>query len=172
VADVVPGGGLGRREADDFPARIHVNFRVREGEVGLLDRLRRRLARMRYGAEPPGSVLVYVWGNEAPAGTMAPSPYADEVRLVVVRSGRGEVGRWWEEERDLVEDYRAAFGADPPEIMGFAVMTDSDDTGTRARACYGDIVLLGPEGAAAPPGSATDGVRRSPPPRGTPGSPG
>ena len=61
--------------------------------------------------------------------------------MVVVRSGGERVGAWVEEERNVYEDYRKAFGGEPPMIKGIAVMTDTDDTGESATAWYGDIVF-------------------------------
>jgi hypothetical protein len=43
------------------------------------------------------------------------------------------------EERNVLEDYRKAFGEDPPLINGVAIMTDTDNTGESAVAYYGDI---------------------------------
>ena len=51
------------------------------------------------------------------------------------------IGRWLAYERDVVADYRAAFGEDPPPISGVGLMTDADDTGESALAYYGDIAL-------------------------------
>ena len=49
---------------------------------------------------------------------------------------------WFEEERNLYEDYKLAFGSEPPLLVGIGIMTDSDNTGESAVAYYGDITLL------------------------------
>ena len=41
----------------------------------------------------------------------------------------------------MVEDYQRAFGEAPGDIVGIGVMTDTDNTRSRARAYYGDITL-------------------------------
>jgi hypothetical protein len=74
-----------------------------------------------------------------PKGTILPNAHTDRVRMIVVESGRGQVGQWVAEERNVYEDYRRAFGAEPPMISGLALMTDTDDTGESATAWYGDI---------------------------------
>jgi hypothetical protein len=38
-----------------------------------------------------------------------------------------------------VDDFRAAFGEDPPQVNAVAVATDTDNTGESATAFYGDI---------------------------------
>jgi head-tail adaptor len=75
-------------------------------------------------------------------GTVVPNPYTDRVRMIVVESGTARAGRWIAYERDIVADYRAAFGEDPPPIAGVAIMTDTDNTGDTVEAWYGDILLL------------------------------
>ncbi len=139
----VPEGDLFRKEGDDFAARVYVNFRFDPSEAGFLDRIKHRLASRRFGGEAPGRSLVYVWGNREAVGTMSPNAYTDQAVVVVVRSGVAEAGRWWEEERNVLEDFRAAFGEEPPWITSFAIMSDGDDTGGAASACYGDLFLLG-----------------------------
>jgi hypothetical protein len=61
--------------------------------------------------------------------------------MVVVRSGPQSVGTWVEEERNVYDDYKQAFGEEPPMIKGVAIMTDTDDTKESATAYYGDIVF-------------------------------
>lgn len=41
-----------------------------------------------------------------------------------------------------VEDYRQAFGEDPPKVGAVAIMTDTDNTGEQAVAWYGAIRFL------------------------------
>jgi len=60
---------------------------------------------------------------------------------VAVNSGRERVGDWVTVERDIVADYRQAFGEAPPPIVGVAIMSDSDNTGEQATAWYGDVRL-------------------------------
>ena len=45
------------------------------------------------------------------------------------------------ESRNLLDDYRRAFGGDPPRVSGVAVMTDTDNTQESAIAYFGDIVF-------------------------------
>ena len=45
------------------------------------------------------------------------------------------------EERNVYDDYKRAFGEEPPIVNGVAIMTDTDDTGETATAYYGDIVF-------------------------------
>ena len=77
-------------------------------------------------------------------GTIVPNPYTEQVKMIVLQSGEEKVGRWVNESRNLVEDYRMAFGGDPPRISGVALMTDTDNTRESAIAYFGDIILKAP----------------------------
>jgi hypothetical protein len=62
--------------------------------------------------------------------------------MVVVESGLQKVGIWVDESRNIYDDYKKAFGEDPPMINGVAIMSDTDKTKERVTAYYGDIVFL------------------------------
>ncbi len=70
------------------------------------------------------------------------SPKSLHGLLAPARSRADPLGTWFEEERNLYEDYQLAFGSEPPLVIGIGIMTDTDNTGERAVAYYGDITLL------------------------------
>lgn len=142
VADVVAGGDPRRKDGDDYAARVYVTFRYDPGRVSALDRAKYGLAKQLNGEYPPHAGLTYVWDARLPVGTVLPNAYTDRVRMIVVRSGTADAGRWVDESRDVLEDYRRAFGEEPPPVSGIAVMTDTDQTGGRATAWYGDLRFL------------------------------
>ncbi|MFQ5896710.1 MAG: DUF3047 domain-containing protein [Candidatus Methylomirabilia bacterium] len=88
------------------------------------------------------SVMGYVWDSVAPVGLKLTSPKASNVKLVVLRSGAAELGRWVREERNVYQDYVELFGGEPPRIGMVAVMIDSDDTRSQAEAYVDDLVFL------------------------------
>lgn len=141
---LVEGGDLARRDGDDYAARVYVTFRYAPERLSAWQRLRYAALRAIYGEYPPHAGLNYVWDAHAPRGTVAPNAYTDRVRMIVVESGPAQLGRWVAYERDLVADYRAAFGEEPPPIAGIAIMTDTDNTGETVTAFYGDLALLPP----------------------------
>jgi hypothetical protein len=59
--------------------------------------------------------------------------------MIVAESGRDRVGEWHEVTRNIIEDYRRAFGEEPGKITAIGIMTDTDNTGDNAHAWYGDI---------------------------------
>jgi hypothetical protein len=145
ISNTLDKADLRTKAGDDFPARVYVLFDYDVGKLSLLQRIRIFLARKLYGREVPAAALCYVWDGKAPVGTSAWSPYTDRVRVIVVESGSMNINRWREAERDLVADFRAAFGEAPPAISGVAVASDTDNTGESVTAWFGDIRLFSRE---------------------------
>ena len=139
VANLIEKSDPTRKSGDDYPARLYITFRRDPSGAGALDRAWSALGRALYGVEPPFAGINYIWERALPKGTVVPNVYTDRVRMIVLESGPDQVGRWVAEERNVYEDYRRAFGAEPPMISGLALMTDSDNTGASATAWYGDI---------------------------------
>lgn len=143
VEGVLSRGDARRKDGDDYAARIYLSFASVEEDLTFWERTSLVFARMIY-AEVPSRAINYIWANKLAKGASVDSAYAGRsVKLVAVQSGGEEVERWHTEERDVYADYLELFGSDPPRVKGVAIMTDSDDTGERVRAWYGDIEFLG-----------------------------
>jgi hypothetical protein len=84
---------------------------------------------------------MYIWENRAPRGAVLPNLHTSRIKMIVAESGREKVGSWQDITRNVMEDYRRAFGEEPGRITAIAVMTDTDNTGENAHAWYGDIVF-------------------------------
>jgi len=141
VANVLKAGDVAKKEGDDYPARIYVTFQYDSQKVGLFGKAKYEVAKLIYGQYPPLGAINYIWESRAPVGTTVPNPYTDQVHMIVVNSGSTKLNTWITEERNVYEDYRRAFGQDPPMISGVAIMTDTDNTGESAEAYYGDIAF-------------------------------
>jgi pyruvate/2-oxoacid:ferredoxin oxidoreductase beta subunit len=59
--------------------------------------------------------------------------------MLVVDSGNGHAGQWREVVRDVAADFRVAFGEPVPAISGVAVAADTDNSGERVEARFGDL---------------------------------
>jgi len=142
VSNVFEQGDARTKSGDDYPARIYVAFAFQPSKAGWFERTKRKAAAMVFGEELPGNALNYIWANKVPEGTVLANPYTDQTMMVAVNSGSAQAGQWVWVERDIVADYRKAFGEDPPALTGIAIMSDSDNTGETASAWYGDISLI------------------------------
>lgn len=144
VSNVFEQGDARKKSGDDYPARIYVAFRFEPEDAGFFERAKRKTVEVVFGEELPGNALNYIWANRLPEGRIVANPFTDTTMMVAVNSGPQKVGEWVTVERDIVADYKAAFGRNPPELAGVAIMSDSDNTGESATAWYGDIQLLKP----------------------------
>jgi hypothetical protein len=142
AANVLEAGDVRKKSGDDYPARIYITFAYDSDRVGFFKKAKYEAVRLAYGEYPPLGAISYIWASHAPVGTSVPNPYTEEVRMIVIRSGPKHLGTWVTERRNVFEDYRRAFGEDPPKISGVAIMTDTDNTGESATAYYGDIVFI------------------------------
>ncbi len=119
ISSVLEKGDAHTKEGDDYAARVYVVF-----PSVFFWRTK---------------AVNYMWANRLPVGEIVPNAFTSNARMIAVRSGNAEAGRWVNERRNVYEDYRRAFGEDPPEAGGVAVMTDTDNTGGSAVAWYGPI---------------------------------
>jgi len=141
VTNIPPKSDVHKKSGDDYPARIFINFIFDSKSAGFWDRFRHKTVGGMYGLEAPGTALNYIWAGNGTLGSMIASPFTDKVRMVLVESGSAKLSTWITEQRNIVDDYRKAFGQDPPAISSIAIMTDTDNTGESATAFYGDIVF-------------------------------
>lgn len=139
VANAVAGSDLRRKAGDDYAARLYVLFDLPAERLSVGDRLRIAAARLLHGEELPAAALCYVWGTAQAAGESAWNAYTDRVRMIVVDSGDGHAQQWRSIARDVAADFRAAFGAPVPRIFAIALAADTDNTGERSEARFGDV---------------------------------
>ena len=65
------------------------------------------------------------------------------IKVVVVRSGPSQTGRWITETRNVYEDYRKLYGAcdKSPVVCGMRIQINSQHTKTSAESCFADLVF-------------------------------
>ncbi len=129
------------RQFEDSPVRIVVTFAGDTNVLALDDRLFFDNVRLLTGQRMPYATLMYIWENKAPVNTVLPNLHTSRVKMIVAESGSKHVGQWREQMRNVLDDYRRAFGEEPARITSVAVMTDTDNTGESTLAYYGDIVF-------------------------------
>ncbi len=142
VTNIYQAGDVKVKAGDDYPARIYITFAYDPEKVSFWEKVKFNTIKLFYGQYPPINAINYIWANKAPQGLIVPNPYTDRVKMIVIESGEEHIDTWIFETRNIAEDYRTAFGEEPPRISGIAIMTDSDNTGENATAWYGDIIFL------------------------------
>jgi hypothetical protein len=104
------------KAGDDFLARVYV---VHKGFLPWLTR-----------------AVSYVWTREVPVGRHWPNPFVEETTMVAVQSGEAGLGEWHRFRRDVRADFQRFHDIEITRVNAVALMTDTDNTGGRARACY------------------------------------
>ena len=66
--------------------------------------------------------------------------------MLVLRSGGDLAGRWVTERRNVLEDYRRAFGDTGGQLRGLAIASDTDNTGEDAHAGFADFRFVATAG--------------------------
>jgi len=121
---------------DDSPARVIIAFHGDAARLDIGERFALRLYHALTGDKMPYAIIMYSWASDAPVGTITANDQTGKIQTIVVGGG---VGEWREFRRNVLEDYRLAFGEEPWDIVGVGVMTDAGNTRGKARAQYGDI---------------------------------
>jgi hypothetical protein len=144
IASILQKSDPALKSGDDYPARIYITFAFDRSKLSTGERIKYGAAKLIYGEYPPLAAINYVWDSKTPVGTVLPNAYTDRVKMIVVQSGSDKLNQWVAMQRNVYEDYKAAFGTEPPLVSGVAIMTDTDNTGENATAYYGDLVLRSP----------------------------
>jgi phosphomannomutase len=131
-----------RRATEDSPARIVIAFDGDGSKLPLEERIFADQFRMFTKQEFPYALLMYIWENRAPVGTVIENLHTSRIRMIVADSGDANLGQWRQQTRNVYEDFRRAFGEEPTRIKSVGIMTDSDNTGEEAEAYYGDITFM------------------------------
>ena len=90
-------------------------------------------------------VLSYVWDSNAPEGTVADEsigwPVNLAIRVIVVKSGPEDTGKWITHTRNIYNDYRNYFNEPPPRIKGVRIQSNTQYTRDTAEGFVRNIVF-------------------------------
>ncbi|MFO7667925.1 MAG: DUF3047 domain-containing protein [Desulfobacterales bacterium] len=129
IENIYLKGNARKKIGDDYPLRLYVMFKYDPAKAGILKKLKYETAKALYGKYPPYSTLNYIWANKLHLDKILTNPYADEAKMIPVEQGTQKLNTWMVEQANIVEDYRRAFGEEPPAVASLAIMNDSDNTG-------------------------------------------
>jgi len=118
VTKLPNGGDFRKSNSDDQAAQIFLAFSNRK-------------------------TIAYIWDTTAPAGAVEDAsgiPFVS-VKAIVVRSGPDDAGRWITETRNVLEDYKALYGDEPPVLAGIRIQINSQHTATSGESFFADVVF-------------------------------
>jgi DUF3047 family protein len=125
VTGLPKGGNSCRKATDDQAAQVFVVW-------------------PRFPEAVRSQIIGYVWDTTQPAGTICKSEKTGTVTYVVVRSGPADVGKWFTERRNVAEDYRRVYGAEPDAPAALSLAIDSNDTNSSAESFVGPLLFRRP----------------------------
>ncbi|MBB3176979.1 DUF3047 domain-containing protein [Variovorax sp. Sphag1AA] len=148
VDEFVEGADLRTRSGDDGAAKVCVFFDFPTDKLPVSERTRLALARKATGEDVPSEALCYVWDNKEAKGTSFANAFTKRVRMFVLETGpASKPGTWVAERRNLLADYKRAFGDEAgdtaPDIVAIAISADSDNTHGHGIAYFTDVELHG-----------------------------
>lgn len=110
-----------RKQGDDYAARIYV---VVSGGLAVWNT----------------RALNYVWAQNSKKGETWPNAFAgDNAVMMALRSSEDPLSSWHMEKRNVREDFLRLFGKEVRYIDAVVLMSDTDNTGNKVTAYYGDI---------------------------------
>lgn len=127
------GTDLTKKSGDDAAFRIYVAFDEGGGLIS------------------PPNTIAYTWTEDLAPEALIQSPHYKRLHYMSIGQGltselsdANEDG-WITVERDLLADYRRVFGGKQvPDLVGFMVKCDSNNTETSASAWLADLELVAP----------------------------
>jgi hypothetical protein len=146
VAQGIPTAVTTEQSKEDSPARIMIAFDGDVSKLSAKDRFAAKAAQSLSGNPLPYATLMYVWGEKVPVDSITTSSRSARIKMLAVAADDQGIGRWQSYSRNLIEDFKRAFGEEPGKVLSIEIMTDTDNTGADAQAYYGDITV----GAAKP----------------------
>jgi hypothetical protein len=141
IDNILPNADLTKKSRDDAPIRIYVSFDYNPGKADALTRAKYSAARAVLGHYPPHSSLNYVWSSQAGLPEIITSSYTGMSRMILKENGSKNIGKWLNENVNIISDYRRAFKTDPPGRARIGILSDTENTKDRAVAYITDIVL-------------------------------
>jgi ABC-type transporter MlaC component len=104
------------KKGDDFLTRVYV---IHEGKFPWQTK-----------------AINYVWSKNNNISSNWENPFLKNAHMVVVQSGDKNLRKWMYFERNLVDDFKKYHDIEIEKIDAVAIMTDTDNAGGKAEACY------------------------------------
>jgi Protein of unknown function (DUF3047) len=141
VVQGIPEANNADQNKEDSPARVMVGFSGDSSKLNLKDRIAASTAQSASGHPFPYALLMYIWGGKVPIGSTTTSSRTSRIKMIALSADDQGIGKWQSFTRNIVEDYKKAFGEDPGNVTSIELLTDTDNTGGDAEAFYGDITI-------------------------------
>jgi hypothetical protein len=148
--NILEKGNAYTKKGNDFSVSLGIIFDYDPQRASIAKKIKHSFIKLFYGVYPPDYVILYVWGNgvHEKKGDIISSPYSGTVKMFVLENGSSHLYKWRIEERNILEDFKEAFGTYPKQrVGGIGIHTDSDNTSYyyknryQAVGYYDDIIV-------------------------------
>lgn len=139
VNNLIEGADNTDRYNEDSPVRIVLAFEGDKSGLPLKDQMFIERAQLFGRRDFPYATLMYIWENKQPVESIITSAHTGRIRKIVVASGSDGLNKWNSFKRNVVDDYKRAYGKEPGKLVGVALLSDTDNTGKQSLAFYGDV---------------------------------
>lgn len=135
IENILKKGDVTKKSGDDYPIRIYINFVPDKEHEDPGFMFRYNFVKAAYGLEIPRYSLNYIIESREQAKEWYDNPFDPQnSKIIIKRAGEKAVGIWFDEQINIVQDFKKIFGFDPPHTAYVAVMSDTDNTGEEATA--------------------------------------
>ena len=132
---------LTQKGGDDRLLSMYVSFQYDPSTASFSEKMKRLMVEAIAGKDAPGRTIQYVFGGQQDRGTEFESPYTSAGANIVLRPASSEIGKWYSEKVNFMDDYKRIFGANPIKVLQIAVFSDTDDSKMKTSARLADIVF-------------------------------
>jgi hypothetical protein len=139
VVQGIPTANTAEQTKEDAPVRLMVAFAGDTSKLAFKERFAASAAQTISGQPLPYATLMYIWGSKVALDSITVSSRSSRVRMLAVAIDDQGIGKWQTYKRNLVDDFKRAFGEEPGNVTSIEIMTDTDNTGADAQAYYGDV---------------------------------
>jgi Protein of unknown function (DUF3047) len=139
VAQGIPDANNADPSKEDAPLRVMVAFDGDTSKLTQKDKAASSRAQTFTGRPLPYALLMYIWGGKVALDSITTSAHYSRIKMLAVSVDDKGIGKWQSFSRNLVEDYKRAFGEDPGNVVSIELLSDTDNTSSDSEAFYGDI---------------------------------
>ena len=139
VVQGISAAHSGEQAKEDAPVRVMVAFAGDTSKLAFKERFAASAAQTISGQPLPYATLMYIWGSKVALDSITVSSRSSRIKMLAVAIDDQGIGKWQTYKRNLVEDFKRAFGEEPGNVTSIEIMTDTDNTAADAQAYYGDI---------------------------------
>ena len=129
INNIYKKGDAKTKQGDDYPIRIYVMFEYNPKKASFFEAVKYDFAKSIYGEYPPHSSVNYIWSNKNHKESIITSSYTSQSKMFVLNRGDEKINSWQKHTVNVLDDYKKAFGKNPPGRVTLAIMSDSDNTG-------------------------------------------